>query len=134
METYYLVALVTLISTIVYAGMAMLVSRAHTLTGLKPPAMTGDPFLERSIRAHSNTMEWMPIFLPSMWLYAIYWSPTWAAFLGCVWIIGRIAYFIGYRKAAEMRLPGFFIQVMAALILVFGALGRVVFLMFKSTG
>ena len=46
------------------------------------PTMTGDPYLERCIRAHANTLEWMPIFLPAMWLYAVYLSPTWAAVLG----------------------------------------------------
>ncbi len=62
--------------------------------------MTGDPPLERTIRAHYNTLEWMPIFLPSLWLFAIYWNSTAAAILGLVWIAGRIIYFLGYAAAA----------------------------------
>ena len=72
MEKYYLVAVVTLVTSIVVFGMALTVSRTHSKTGLLAPTMTGDPFLERAIRAHSNTLEWLPIFLPSMWLFAIY--------------------------------------------------------------
>ena len=29
-----------------------------------------------------NTLEWMPIFLPSLWLFAIYLSDAFAAALG----------------------------------------------------
>ena len=33
------------------------------------------------MRAHYNTLEWLPIFLPSMWLFAIYWNELVAAAL-----------------------------------------------------
>jgi glutathione S-transferase len=95
--------------------------------------MTGDPLLERAVRAHSNTLEWMPIFLPAMWLLAIYWSPAWAAILGMVWIIGRIIYFVGYRAAPPKRFPGFLIQSIATTALALGALGRIVYLMATKT-
>jgi uncharacterized membrane protein YecN with MAPEG domain len=128
MEAYYNVAIVTLLTALVYFGMAATVSRTHAKSGILAPAMTGDPVLERTIRAHTNTLEWMPIFLPSMWLLAIYWSSFWAAVLGGVWIAGRIVYFIGYRAAPEKRFPGFFIQTSAAFALLLGALGRIIFL------
>jgi len=128
MNAYYDVAIVTLLSAVTCFGMALVVARTHVKTGILPPAMTGDPLLERTVRAHANTLEWMPIFLPSMWLFAIYWSPLWAAGLGAVWIIGRIVYFVGYRSAPEKRLPGFFIQLSAAGILTLGALGRIIYL------
>jgi uncharacterized membrane protein YecN with MAPEG domain len=132
MAAYYDVAVVTLLSILVLFGMAITVSRTHTKTGILPPAMTGDPWLERTVRAHANTLEWMPVFLPALWLFAIYWSPRWAAILGLIWIVGRIVYFIGYRAAPEKRFAGFFIQGCAAIILVVGALGRVVYLMALS--
>ncbi len=90
--------------------------------------MTGDPLLERAIRAHSNTLEWLPIFLPALWLFAIYWSATWAAGLGVLWLVGRVAYFVGYLSAPLKRYPGFFIQTVAALALSLGALGRIIYL------
>ncbi|MER8447384.1 MAPEG family protein [Mesorhizobium sp. M1066] len=129
MERYFLVAIVTLLCSLMLFSMALTVARTHKRTGLLAPTMTGDPLLERTIRAHSNSVEWLPIFLPSMWLFAVYWSASWAAVLGLLWIIGRIAYFIGYRSAPLKRYPGFFIQSIAAFALLFGALGRIMYLM-----
>ena len=68
-----------------------------------------------------NTLEWMPIFLPALWLFAIYVSDAIAAALGVIWIAGRIVFMIGYRKAASKRGPGFPIQGGAAVILWLGA-------------
>lgn len=129
MQAYYSVAITTLIAGIVYFGMALTVARAHSKTGILAPAMTGDAYLERCVRAHTNTLEWLPIFLPAMWLFAVYWSPTWASILGAAWIAGRILYFLGYIDAPGKRYPGFFIQSMAVFLLWFGALGRILYLM-----
>jgi uncharacterized membrane protein YecN with MAPEG domain len=128
MERYYLVAIVTLISGLVVFGMALTVSRIHAKTGILAPMMTGDPRLERAFRAHLNTVEWTPVFLPSMWLFAIYWSPSWAAALGALWLIGRIIYFFGYVSDPKKRFPGFFIQSIATFALLLGALGRLLYL------
>ena len=38
------------------------------VSGIDAPAMTGHPEFERAVRAHANTLEWLPIFLPSLWL------------------------------------------------------------------
>src|SRR3954465_15530933 len=37
------------------------------------------PRFERVFRVQMNTLEWMPIFLPSLWLFAIYVSDPIAA-------------------------------------------------------
>lgn len=89
MEQYFPVAVVTLLSGLLLFVMAITVARTHRRTGILAPTMTGHPDLERAVRAHYNTLEWMPIFLPSMWLFAIYWSPVWAAGLGMLWLAGR---------------------------------------------
>jgi len=128
MEAYYPVAIVTLLTSLVYFVMATRVARIHGKTGILAPTMMGDPVLERTVRAHQNTSEWMPIFLPSLWLFAIYWDATVAAGLGLLWIVGRILYFIGYVAEANKRFPGFFIQGIAAFALLFGALGRIIYL------
>ncbi|MCA0046248.1 MAPEG family protein [Mesorhizobium sp. B283B1A] len=132
MERYFSVAIVTLLCSLMTFGMALTVARTHKKTGILAPTMNGDPLLERTIRAHSNSIEWLPIFLPSMWLFAVYWSAPWAAALGLLWIAGRIAYFIGYLSAPLRRYPGFFIQALAAFALLFGALGRIIFLMMQG--
>ncbi|ADV09688.1 MAPEG family protein [Mesorhizobium sp. M7A.F.Ca.CA.001.09.2.1] len=129
MERLYPVALVTLFCSLMIFGMAVTVARTHKKTGILAPAMTGDPLLERTIRAHANAVEWFPIFMPSMWLFAIYWNAAWASGLGLLWMIGRIAYFVGYRTAPLKRYPGFFVQSIAAFALLFGALGRIIYLM-----
>jgi hypothetical protein len=49
-------------------------------------------------RVQMNTLEWMPIFLPSLWLFAIYISDPIAAGLGLVWIVGRILYMTAMCK------------------------------------
>ncbi|ANN65454.1 MAPEG family protein [Bordetella bronchialis] len=134
MEAYLPVGLVTVVACIVLFVMAAAVARTRIAVGILPPAMTGDPLLERTIRAHSNTLEWMPVFLPALWLFAIYGNPVWASVLGAVWIVGRIVYFIGYRIAPEKRRIGFGIQAMAAFILVIGAGWRIVYLMVTLRG
>ena len=113
--------------------MATQVARTRVKVGILPPAMTGDPRLERTIRAHLNMLEWLPIFLPSLWLFAAYWNSNVAAALGLVWIVGRIVYFVGYVSEARKRFPGFFIQSSAAALLLLGALGRIGYLAWFAT-
>src|ERR1700704_571795 len=128
MQSYLYVAIVTLLAALVYFWMATQVAGTRRRTGILPPVMTGDPVLERTLRAHYNTLEWIPIFLPSLWLFALYWNSTAAALLGLVWVIGRIVYFVGYVAEARKRTPGFFIQAFAVTVLAVGALGRLIYL------
>ena len=124
---FHATAIVTLVALLVYFWMSTQVARTRIKTGIAAPAMTGDEALERTIRAHINTLEWLPIFLPSLWLFAVYWGDVTAAVVGVVWIIGRIVYFLGYVAGATKRAPGFFIQACAVGVLLFGALGRAVY-------
>ena len=123
---HHLTALVTLLAIAFYFFTSINVSRARTRTGVKAPAMSGHPDFERAFRIQMNTLEWMPIVLPSLWLFAMYISDAIAAGIGAVWIIGRIVYFIGYSQAAAKRGPGFAIQATAAIALWVGALWTVV--------
>jgi glutathione S-transferase len=102
------------------------VAKARAAFGIKVPAITGNPDFERVFRVQMNTLEWMPIFLPSLWLFAIYISDPVAAAIGVVWIVGRILYMTGYSQAAEKRGRGFGIQALAAGVLWLGALGTIV--------
>jgi glutathione S-transferase len=129
MQPHALVALVTLLALLTYFWMSTRVPRARIKSGIAAPAMHGDPILERTIRAHYNTLEWLPLFLVSMWLFALYWSDLVAAGLGVVWIIGRIMYATGYVNDPAKRGPGFLVQAVATGVLLFGALGRIIYVM-----
>src|SRR5262245_58091161 len=119
----YYTAIVTLLAVGFYFFLATRVAVAHGKFGVKLPATTGNPDFERIFRAHVNTLEWMPTFLAPLWLCAIYLSDIAAAVLGLVLIAGRAWYFAGYSRAVERRLPGFFIQ-SAACLLLFNRGGR----------
>lgn len=121
------VAVVSLLALLVYFWMGLQVGRARAKCGIAAPAMTGDPVLERTIRAHYNTLEWLPLFLVPLWLFAIYWSDLWASILGLVWIVGRIVYQLGYVADPKKREAGFMIQALAVAVLLFGSLGRLIY-------
>ena len=129
MLPYSYVALVTLLALLAYFWMGLEVGRARGKAGIPAPAMTGDPTLERTIRAHYNTMEWLPLFLVPMWLFAMFWNEQVAAGVGVVWIVGRVMYQRGYVADAGKRSAGFMVQMLAVAVLLFGSLGRVVYLM-----
>jgi glutathione S-transferase len=120
-------AIVTLLTLLVYFGMVMQVGRARSKSGIDAPTMTGHPLLERAVRVQSNTLEWLPIFLASLWLFAIYWNELIAAGLGIVWIIGRLVYSVGYMANPAKRSTGFLIQFLANVILLLGALGKIIY-------
>jgi uncharacterized membrane protein YecN with MAPEG domain len=126
-QSHALVAIVTLVSLLVYVWMILRIGGARRRSGIDAPAMTGDPELERHIRVQANTVEWLVIYLPSLWLFAIYWNDLFAAAAGVVWIIGRILYALGYAADAKKRELGFVIQMLATAVLLFGALGRAIY-------
>jgi len=121
----HLTALVTLLAVLFYALLSVPIGKARKTSGIKAPTMIGDPGLERAVRVQANTLEWMPIFLPALWLFAIYINDALAAALGLVWIAGRILYLTGYSQAADKRGLGFGIQAVAAMLLWLGALGAI---------
>ena len=120
-------AIVTIVALLVYFNMSLGVGRARGKTGIHAPAMTGDPLLERAVRVHMNTLEWLPIFLAGLWLFAIFWNELAAAGLGLVWIVGRLIYASGYMADPANRSTGFLVQFAAAALLLIGALGKIVF-------
>jgi glutathione S-transferase len=129
---YHLTAIVTCLAILFYFFTGVMVGKARGTFGVKAPAVTGHPEFERMFRVQMNTLEWMPIFLPSLWLFAIYISDPIAAGIGLVWIVGRILYLTGYAQAAEKRGMGFGIQALANAVLLFGALGAIVWRLFHA--
>jgi glutathione S-transferase len=126
---YHYTAIVTCLAILFYFYTGIRVSRARSAYGVKVPAITGHPDFERVFRVQMNTLEWMPVFLPALWLFAVYVSDWLAASIGLVWIAGRVLYLIGYSRAAEKRGPGFGIQALASFVLLLGALGAILWRM-----
>jgi glutathione S-transferase len=106
---YALPALTTLIALLVYFVVTVNVARAHARYNVVVPAMSGHPDFERVYRVQVNMLEQLALFLPSLWLFAMFVSPVWASLFGAIWIIGRVLYAIGYYQAAEKRSAGFLI-------------------------
>jgi glutathione S-transferase len=114
-------ALVTVLAVLLYFYSSLRVGSAREKFGVKAPATTGQKDFERVFRGQMNTLEWMPIFLPLLWLFAYYVNDIAAAVLGLVWIGGRALYLVNYAQAAAKRGPGFTIQAVVCLILFAGA-------------
>jgi uncharacterized membrane protein YecN with MAPEG domain len=75
--------------------------------------MSGDPLLERAIRVHENTLEWLPIYFVSLWLFAWAYGDLPAAIVGLVWVVGRLLYSRGYMADPAKRETGFIVQALA---------------------
>ena len=120
------VAIVTIASLIFYFTTGLQVGRGRARHGVQAPAMTGHPEFERLVRVQANTLEWLVIYLPSLWLGAIYAGSGFAAIIGVVWIVGRVIYARAYVRDPATRTVGFAIQALATLVLMLGALGGAV--------
>ena len=128
MQLDNLVVIVTFLALLTYFWTSIRVAQARHKYAVAPPAITGAPEFERTYRVQLNTLEWLPLFLPSLWLFAWYWNGKLAAAIGVVWILARIYYAIAYVNDPAKRGPGFGLQSLATAVLLFGALGKAVYL------
>ena len=117
-----LVAAVTMLVVLEYLVFTMLVGMARGKSGVQAPATTGDPLLERTLRVQMNTLEQLAIVIPSMWLFGLYVSATYAAGLGLVFAVARIIYYRGYVADPKKRAAGFGIGFLVTVVLLLGAL------------
>ena len=84
--------------------------------------MTGHPEFERLVRVQANTLEGLVVYLPCLWLFAIYVEPRIAALIGVIWIVGRVIYARAYTRDPATRSAGFMIQAIATVVLMLGGL------------
>ena len=119
-------ALVTVLALLLYLGTVLAAGRARHRYSVEAPAVTGPPEFERAFRVQQNTIEQLVLFIPALWLFALYVSPRWGAIVGLVWIAGRAYYAVSYLRDAEARGPGFLIGGISALVLLIGGLIGVV--------
>ena len=119
-------ALVTLIAILEYMFFTMRAGFGRAKYGVEAPATSGHPEWERMYRVQQNTLEQLVIFLPALWVFAHFVSPTIAAGVGCLFLVGRPLYGIGYVAAPEKRTAGFLLGFLSNVVLVLGGLYGIV--------
>jgi glutathione S-transferase len=117
-----IVAIVAVLALMQYIYFAILVGRARGRFGVNGPAVTGHPVFERYFRVQMNTLELLIALLPGLWLFAHYVSPTWAAILGTVYLVGRLVYLRSYVADPAKRSLGFGLSMLPIFALLIGAL------------
>jgi len=115
-------ALVTCLALLVYLWTVIGVIRARGRSGLKAPAVTGDPDFERHFRIQQNTVEQLVLFLPSLWIFSLEVSQVWGSIIGLVFVAARAFYAVSYARDPAARGPGFSIGFVATLVLLIGGL------------
>lgn len=98
------------------------VGRARVKYGVLAPATTGNEIFERYFRVQMNTLEQLVLFLPGIWLFALYVSAPIAAALGAVFILGRFFYFLSYVADPKKRSAGFGLSALPVVVLVAGGI------------
>jgi len=127
-----LASVVTILTMILYMVMIGRVGAMRGKHKIEAPAVTGHAAFERAYRVQMNTLEAMPLFLPSLWLATAYFSNrfdrVWwlPAAMGAVWIVGRYLYMQGYIAEPNKRGPGFGISALAQIVLLILAIVGVV--------
>jgi len=119
-------ALANAAALVVYVVFTVNVGRARGKYNVPAPQVSGNPDFERVVRVQQNTLEQLALFLPSLWMCAVLFSPLVAAGLGGAWTLARILYAWGYYSAAEKRGPGFGLTVLSSFaLLICGVIGAV---------
>lgn len=116
------VAIATAVILLQYFFFMMMVGKARGATGVKAPAVTGDPVFERHFRVHQNSLEQLVIVLPALWLFGIYVHAEIAAAIALVYVIGRFWYRASYIAEPTTRAKGFIIGFFATVVLLIGGL------------
>jgi hypothetical protein len=119
-------AFITGLAALLFAVTTRMVGVARGRYKVAPPTTVGHPDFERYYRVQANTMEQLVLFLPSLWLFAVYVSADGAGALGAVWLVGRALYMRGYYQTTQKRIPGFIIGLASAAMLLMGGLVGIV--------
>jgi glutathione S-transferase len=116
------VLIVIVLALLQFLAFGIAVGRARSRYGVRAPAVTGHVIFERYFRVQMNTLEQLVVFVPTIWLFAQFISPRWAAALGAVYLLGRTLYFLSYVKEPRSRGIGFLLTVAPTLVMLGGVL------------
>jgi uncharacterized membrane protein YecN with MAPEG domain len=110
------------IFALIYIVLAMGVMRHRLGSGISLGSGDHDE-LERSVRAHANFAEYVPIALLLLWaLETISYDGTMAFILGCVLLVGRILHVIGILDPQRFMLMRKIGIVVTFVVLLIGSL------------
>ena len=121
MHAYLYTAFITLLTVALLFGITFNVGRSRGKYQIKAPATIGHEMFERAYRIQLNTIENVLMFLPALWLYAIFIGDKGAGDSGMIWLVGRIWYAIAYQTNPTKRGYGFLISLLVIVGLWLGA-------------
>ena len=113
--------LATLLAVFYTFFLSMKVGKMRDMHNVQSPSTTGNIDFERAFRAHQNTIEQLVIFLPCLWLGAVFIGDLPAGTLGLVWVGGRLLYVNAY-EAGESRFLGMWMTLLPTMGLFLAAL------------
>ena len=116
-----LVNLVAALAVFQFIVFSFLVGRARIAHNVSAPAVQGNEQFERVFRVQMNTMEQLICFLPSLLLANVYWSDTFVALVGAVYLVGRLIYRQSYIEDPSKRTVGFLMTIVPTFVLLIAA-------------
>ena len=117
-----LTAWVTIAAVLMYVWVFANVGKARSMHKVAPPATDGPVEFLVALRVQANTVEQMIIFVPLLWLSAMYSGDMISAGFGAVWVIGRVVYALGYYQEPKKRSTGFMISSFGSVSLLISAM------------